>query len=203
MGRYTGPKCKPCRRIGESVCGTQKCAVLRRSFIPGQHGPTSRPRLSEYGTQLREKQKARHLYGVLERQFRNYYEQASRAAGNTGELLLQLLERRLDNAVYRAGFAETRRQARQMVGHGHFNVNGRRVDIPSYKVSIGDVIVLRDKSQKSALFNDSEKDRKTHQAPKWLKVDMTKSTVEVTSLPNQEDFEQNIAINLIVEYYSR
>ncbi len=145
----------------------------------------------------------RYLYGILERQFRNYYRQADSAAGNTGQLLQELLERRLDNMVYRAGYAQTRRQSRQLVTHGHFLVNGRRVDIPSYQLSVGDVVTLREKSQKSKYFTGNEKEAKAHRAPKWIKVDYPKNSIEVVSLPDQEDFEQNIAINLIVEYYSR
>ncbi len=203
MARYTGPKCKRCRRLGESVCGKEKCAILRRSFIPGQHGPNSRPRLSEYGTQLREKQKMRYMYGVLEKQFRGYYKQATNAAGNTGEILQRLLEQRLDNVVYRSGYGSTRAQARQLVTHGHFLVNGRRCDIPSFQVSVNDVITIREKSRKSSFFTENEKALQAHQVPKWLKVDRTKSEIITVSLPDKEDFEQNIAINLIVEYYSR
>lgn len=202
MGRYLGPKCKKCRRIGESVCGTAKCALLRRSAPPGIHG-AQRHRVSEYGLQLREKQKAKALFGILEKQFRNYYLKASARTGNTGELFLRLLEQRLDNVVYRAGFASTRRQARQLVSHGHFTVNGKRCDIPSRQVEGGDVIELREKSKKGAYIQSQVDAMKNHHAPKWLLVDNAQFKITVQSAPDMIDMELGIAINLIVEYYSR
>ncbi len=202
MGRYIGPKCKKCRRIGESVCGTAKCALLRRNTPPGIHG-AQRTRVSEYGLQLREKQKAKAIFGIMEKQFRNYYLKASARTGNTAELFLRLLEQRLDNVVYRAGFASTRRQARQLVSHGHFKVNGKRCDIPSRQVEGGDVIELRDKSKKGAYIQSQLDAMKNHHSPKWLLVDNKATTVTVQSTPDMMDMEQGIAINLIVEYYSR
>ncbi len=202
MARNLRPTCKTCRRIGESVCGKQKCAVIRRPFIPGQHGPKqgNRARLTEYGIQLREKQKAKALYGILEKQFSNYFKKASEASGNTASKFVELVETRLDNAVYRAGFADTRRQARQMVTHGHFLVNGRRCDIPSRAVRIGDVLELRPKSKTSNLFTERQVPETV--AP-WLSVDRSNWKATVTALPAQEDFEQSVAMNLIIEFYSR
>ncbi len=202
MARNLRPTCKSCRRIGESVCGKQKCAVIRRPFIPGQHGPKqgNRARLTEYGIQLREKQKAKAHYGILEKQFYNYFKQAAAASGNTSSHMIELLETRLDNAVYRAGFADTRRQARQMVTHGHFLVNGRRCDIPSRQVRVGDVIELRPKSKTSNLFTEKEV---PEAVASWLSVDRTNWKVTVSSMPTAEDFEQSVAMNLIIEFYSR
>lgn len=202
MGRYIGPRCKKCRRLGESVCGTQKCALTRRNTPPGMHGAQYK-RPSEYGLQLREKQKARALYGIQEKQFRNYYTAASKKQGNTSDTLIQLLESRLDNVVYRAGFAQTRRQARQLVSHGHFLVNGRRCDVPSMRVTVGDQIELRDKSKASPFFKETTPEMKSHVPPQWLTVDQKSTKVTVATLPGKEDFEQQIAINLIVEFYSR
>ncbi|MFH1426644.1 MAG: 30S ribosomal protein S4 [Candidatus Kerfeldbacteria bacterium] len=203
MGRNLEPKCKKCRRIGESVCGSAKCAVTRRSYIPGMHGPKYRPRVSEFGMQLREKQKAKYTYGVMERQFRGYYEKANKKAGNTGDILMQLLELRLDNVIYRAGYASTRRQSRQLVSHGHFLVNGRRCDIPSRHMKVGDVIELRTKSQGSEYFEQNKLEMKMHEPPKWLHVDKAANTVKVQALPAVDEVERNIAVNLIVEFYSR
>lgn len=203
MGRKREPRCKKCRRLGESVCGSAKCALTRRQYIPGVHGPKSRPRHSEYGTQLREKQKVKYLYGLMEKQFRNYYKSAIRKQGNTGEELMRMLEMRLDNAVYRAGYATTRRQARQLVSHGHFLVNGRRCDIPSRQLKVGDKIELREKSRKSDFFIQHEQETKMHEAPSWLHVDRGTHTITVQDKPIQEHFEQNIAVNLIIEFYSR
>lgn len=204
MARNLGPSCKVCRRLAESVCGKAKCAIIKRNYPPGQAGVRNpRPRLSQYAIQLREKQKAKAIYGLLERQFRNYYEQASKSKGNSGEMLLRLLETRLDNTVYRAGFAATRRQARQLVSHGHFEVNGRRCDIPSAHVRPGDVITLREKSQKGTYMNDRVPQMKMYEAPSWLQLDKKEMTVTVYQQPAQEHFEQNITVNLIIEYYSR
>lgn len=204
MGRNLQPTCKTCRRIGESVCGRAKCAVIRRSYAPGAAGArNTRRRLSQYGLQLREKQKAKALYGVLEKQFSNYYKKASGKAGNTGDVLLGLLETRLDNVVYRAGYATTRRQARQLVTHGHFLVNGTRCDIPSRQVKEGDVIELREKSQGSAYFQQNYASLESAEVPTWLAVDAKKNMITVSGQPQKEDFEQGIAVNLIVEFYSR
>ncbi len=204
MGKtILGSTCKTCRRIGESVCGKQKCALVRRPTAPGRPAGARPPRLTEYGIQLREKQKAKALFGVMEKQFRHYYEAASNKHGNTGQELLQLLEARLDNAVYRAGYAETRSQARQMVSHGHFTLNGRRVDIPSIEVKPGDVFEIREKSKKSPLFADLAKTLASHNVPKWLSIDKSTFVTSVQGTPDSEDVEQQITVNLIVEFYSR
>jgi small subunit ribosomal protein S4 len=202
MGRNLRPTCKTCRRLGESVCGKVNCAVKRRPYVPGQHGPKqgNRARLTEYGIQLREKQKAKAFYGLLEKQFSNYYKEASKAQGNTSDKFIELLEQRLDNVVYRAGFADTRRQARQMVTHGHFLVNGRRCDIPSRQVRVGDVIELRPKSKVSKLFTERQM---TDSQATWLHIDKSNHSVKVQGVPTKEDFEQSVAMNLIVEFYSR
>lgn len=203
MARNLKPRCKACRRIGESVCGSAKCALIRRHYAPGQHGLKRKSRLTEFGTQLREKQKAKAFYGVLERQFSNYYAQASKTVGNTSELLMQLLESRLDNVVYRSGFAQTRRQARQLVAHGHVLVNGGKCTIASRQVKASDVIALRPGIQKSKYGQDLNSVLKGHEAPQWLQVDKTKYTAQVLSLPKAADAEHSIAVNMIVEYYSR
>lgn len=204
MGRNLGPSCRRCRRLGESVCGKAKCAVIKRNYPPGQAGVrTGQKRLTQYGLQLREKQKAKWMYGILERQFRNYYKKASRKSGNTGELILQMLELRLDNVAYRAGFATTRSQARQLVTHGHFIVNGVRCDIPSRQVEVGDSIELRPKSQKSKYFEQNDSEMKMYEPASWLTVDRKNWKVTVDSIPQIKDFEPNIEIHLIVEFYSR
>lgn len=192
-----------CRRLGESVCGSAKCALTRRNYAPGQHGLMRRERLTEFGTQLREKQKAKALYGVLERQFRNYYRQASRTIGNTAELLLQFLESRLDNVVFRAGFAQTRRQARQLVSHGHILVNAKKCTIPSRLLKQGDVVEVQKKFQKSKYVEELLTTLKMYEVPHWLQVDKTRYTALVLSLPTTSDAEQSIAVSMIVEYYSR
>lgn len=203
MARNLKPRCKACRRIGESVCGSAKCALIRRHYAPGQHGLKRKPRLTEFGTQLREKQKAKALYGVLERQFSNYYAQASKTVGNTSELLLQLLETRLDNVVYRAGFAQTRRQARQLVSHSHVLVDDKKCTIPSRQVKIGNVISLRPGIQASKYGQDLGTRLKMYDAPQWLQLDKTRATAQMLALPAAVDAEQSIAVNMIVEYYSR
>ncbi|MBI2415080.1 MAG: 30S ribosomal protein S4 [Candidatus Kerfeldbacteria bacterium] len=203
MARNLKPRCKQCRRIGESICGSAKCALIRRNYAPGQHGLKRKPRLTEFGLQLREKQKAKIIYGILERQFRNYYRAASKQVGNTSEQLMQFLEGRLDNVVYRAGLAATRRQARQLVSHAHLLVNGVRCNIPSRQIKVGDIVTIRTQSSASKYFTDLANTIKMHQAPAWLEVDKTKYSIIVQNLPTAADAEQNIAVNLIVEYYSR
>lgn len=203
MGRYLGPKCKQCRRIGESVCGTQKCALLRRNFAPGMHGNKRRARLSGYGTQLREKQKAKNTYGILEKQFRNYFEKAKAKKGQTGEEMLLSLESRLDNIVYRSSLASTRRQARQLVSHAQFQVNGRSVNIPSYEVKEGDVITVKETKQKSAFWKEIAT-RKESEAvvPEWLNVDVSKLRITVAQQPTIVLIQSDLQMNLIVELYS-
>lgn len=182
-------------------CYTDKCAITKRGYAPGQHG-TGRRKLSNYGIQLREKQKAKRFYGVLESQFRRYFEIADKQAGITGENLLRLLESRLDNVVYRLGFASSRAEARQLVTHGHFRVNGRKVDIPSYLVSAGDIISVKERSKSSDKFRSLVENFKGN-VPEWLTVDMEKLEGTVLSLPSREDIDLPIAENLIVELYSR
>jgi small subunit ribosomal protein S4 len=205
MARKTGPKMKAARRIGQPIYFTAKEAktLARRGFAPGMHGQESGRRLSGYGLQLKEKQKAKLTYGVLERQFRKYFEQAFEAKGDTGELLLQSLERRLDNVVYRSGMATTRAQARQLVNHGHMHVNGTLVDIPSFKVRVGDVVSIRPQSQTKKYWEPIKKSMEQHEAPVWLQVDKEKVTAKVLALPTRQDIEHNIEPQLIVEFYSR
>ncbi|NLY42991.1 MAG: 30S ribosomal protein S4 [Clostridiaceae bacterium] len=208
MARYTGAVCRLCRREGQKLylkgerCYTDKCAVVRRNYAPGQHGQ-SRKKLSEYGIQLREKQKARRYYGVLESQFEKYFEMASKRKGITGENLLQILESRLDNVVYRLGFATSRAEARQLVRHGHFTVNGKKVNIPSYLVSPGEVIAIREKSRglekiKSILAQTDGKP-----VPKWLDLNRDTLEAKVVNLAAREDIDLPIQEHLIVEYYSK
>ncbi len=202
--RYTGPKARLCRRHRANLFGTSKYTKIleRRSGKPGMHGSKAAfGKVSEYGVQLNEKQKARVLFGIAEKQFRNYFKKASKSTGETGENLLRLLELRLDNVVYVSQFAVTRMQARQMVTHGHFKLNGRRVDIPSIIVRPGDKIELMDKMKKSHLYSGLEKLK--DYSPKWLKVDLKKIAIEVMSLPEKDDLEKCIDSQLIVEFYSR
>jgi small subunit ribosomal protein S4 len=207
MARYTGPICKNCRRFGMKLCSKPagKCAWERRKSAPGDKSTQQRRRrISEYGTQLREKQKARAIYGVLERQFRNYYRKATRLKGVTGDRLLQLLESRLDNVVYRLGFADSRRQSRQIVGHGHIQVNGKKVDIPSYQVKAGDRISWREQSKKTGLFEIVSNGMGANSViPSWLNVDSDKAVGEVVTLPKTSDVELTIDTRQIVEFYSR
>jgi small subunit ribosomal protein S4 len=206
MARDTSPQCKQCRREGQKLflkgerCFTEKCGVERRSYPPGDHG-RGRVRASEYRNQLREKQKARRFYGVLERQFRGYYEKASRQDGVTGENLLRLLERRLDNVLVRLGFAASRRQARQMIGHGHWLVNGRRVDIPSYQVRPDDVITIRSDSGVADVVRRATE--LTAAVPAWLQADHDALTAKVLRLPDRSEITSPVQEQLIVELYSK
>jgi small subunit ribosomal protein S4 len=199
--------CKICRREGVSLCGREKCAVKRRPFAPGVHGPAQarmRPRMSSYGLQLREKQKAKRLYGILERQFRKYFEHAIRKKGNTANFLVQMLEMRLDNVVYRLGFAATRRQARQFVGHGFVLVNGKPVNIPSYTVRVGDVISVKDnKREKGIVKQLQDRLAKSAETPRWVSLDAAALSGKVTAVPEGEDLRQVFDPRLIVEFYSR
>ena len=207
MARYTGPICKNCRRFGMKLCSKPagKCAWERRKSAPGDKSTQQRRRrISEYGTQLREKQKARAIYGVLERQFRNYYRKATRLEGVTGDRLLQLLESRLDNVVYRLGFADSRRQSRQIVSHGHIQVNGKKVNIPSYQVKAGDRISWREQSKKTGLFEIVSNGMGANSViPSWLNVDSDKAVGEVVTMPKISDVELSIDTRQIVEFYSR
>ena len=209
MARYTDPVCRLCRREGVKLylkgerCYTDKCAIDRRGYAPGQHGQGRNRRASEYGMQLREKQKARRIYGVLERQFEAYYEEAARRKGITGDTLLQLLESRLDNVVYRLGFAGSRPEARQLVKHGHFLVNGRRVDIPSYIVRVNDVISLREKSASSPKFKEVLEAAEGKTVVAWLSRDLENRLGKVLRVPVREEIDSPVTEQLIIEYYSR
>jgi small subunit ribosomal protein S4 len=201
MARYTGPTHKQCRRARQPLCQSKKCAVDKRPYPPGEHG-RGRIRESDYLIQLREKQKLRAMYGVLERQFRRYYKQAARQVGITGDNLLRILESRLDNVVYRAGLAQTRPQARQLVNHGHFQVNGAKVDIPSYQVRTGDVITLKERSHDLIIVQHSI-DTLDHALPEWLEVNADDRKIVVLDLPNRAQIDTPIQEQLIVELYSK
>lgn len=206
MARYTGPVCKLCRREGVKLylkgdrCYSDKCAIARRAYAPGQHGQ-SRKKLTNYGMQLREKQKAKRIYGVLESQFRKYYAEAERERGIAGENLLRILETRLDNAVFRLGLANSRSEARQLVRHSHFTVNGSKVNIPSAQIKVGDVIAVKDKSRQSNKFKAIAEVQTN--VPKWLTVDLDKMEGQVVALPQREDIEIPVNETLIVELYSK
>lgn len=207
MARYTGPVCRLCRREATKLflkgdrC-YEKCTLDRRGFVPGQHGQMRR-KTSEYGLQLREKQKARRIYGVLERQFRNYFEKADRMPGITGENLLCLLERRLDNVVYRLGFASSRSQARQMVRHGHFLLNGQKANIPSILVRPGDEITVRERSRESVLIKANMEAARHRTPPAWLELNLDELKGRVVSLPTREQIDVPVKEQLIVELYSK
>ncbi len=209
MGRYTDSVCRQCRREGEKLflkgdrCYSEKCAIERKPYIPGEHGRGRRQKPTEYGLQLREKQKTRRIYGILEKQFRNYFKKADRQQGITGENLLILLERRLDNVVFRLGFASSRKEARQLVNHGHFTLNGKKASIPSMMVKIGDIIQVKEKSKESPKFQEI-KDQATYKTPpEWLSVDVENLTGSVQAYPTREQIDTQIYEQLIVELYSR
>ncbi len=212
MARYTGPVCRLCRREGEKLflkgsrCMTPKCSFERRSYPPGQHGPQKRfrrGRASDYLLQLREKQKARRVYGILERQFHGYFSRAARQADMTGGNLLVLLERRLDNVIYRMGFAQSRAQARQIVTHGHIMVNGRKTNIPSALVKDGDTISIRPESLRRSYFKTLRQEYEDRQVPRWLSVNVQGLSGSVLFIPRREDIDVPLKEQLIVEYYSR
>ena len=207
MGRNLDPKCKQCRREGKKLflkgerCFGPKCAMVRKAYPPGQHGQNRKRGFSEYGIQLREKQKVRRIYGLMEKQFKKYFDEASRLKGDTGNIFLSILERRLDNVIYRLGFASSRNLARQLVSHGHFLVNGKKVDIPSYLVKEGDIITM--KNRKLAVFGDLENSLKNYQFPAWLLVDLKNMEGKVLSVPVRQEIDLAVDLQLIVEYYSR
>ncbi len=209
MARYKDAVCRLCRREGMKLflkgakCFTEKCPVEKRNFAPGQHGRDRKAKIVGYGLQLREKQKAKRIYFTQENQFRNYFEKAARAKGVTGEVLLQQLERRLDNIVFRMGFAVARRQARQLVRHGHVAVNGRKVNIPSFQVSVGDEITIRENSKKLPIL-ETAKDFASHQpTPSWLEINRDNFSGRLLSLPKREDINLPVNEQLIVELYSK
>ena len=207
MARYVGPVCRLCRREGMKLflkgerCYTEKCAIEKRNFPPGQHGKTRKQKLAGYGVQLREKQKVKRIYGVLEDQFRRYFEAADRTRGITGETLLQLLERRFDNVIYRLGLATSRPQARQLVRHGHFLINGKKVDIPSYSLRAGDVVTVKANSEKNVTIVHAMEEVKGRGVPAWLTFDGASG--KVMSLPTREQINLPVQEQLIVELYSK
>jgi small subunit ribosomal protein S4 len=210
MAVYHGPKCKLCRREGVRLylkgerCYSDKCAIEHRAYPPGEHGQGRRPRKeTQYGEQLREKQKARRIYGVFERQFRNYFLKAARRQGVTGEILLQMLETRLDNAVYRVGLAASRAAARQLIRHGHFQVNGRPVDIPSYPLKQGDVFEVLPDSKKVAAIKDTFENRRRTEDQPWLEIDEKTMRARVLQIPTREQIPVPVQEQLIVELYSK
>ena len=206
MARYTGAVCRQCRREGQKLflkgerCYSDKCAITRRAYAPGQHGQ-GRKKVSEYGTQLREKQKVRRYYGVLESQFAKYYEMAVKKQGVTGDNLMSIVESRLDNVVYRLGFAMSRPEARQLVRHGHFTVNGKKVNIPSYLVSVGDVIAIKENSMNSAKIKAILEANEKRAIVKWLELNGT--TAKVVGVADAEDIDLPVETHLIVELYSK
>jgi small subunit ribosomal protein S4 len=208
MARYTGADCKRCRRektklfLKGAKCDSPKCPIEIRPYPPGEHG-RNRPKESEYLLQIREKQKARRIYGILERQFHNYYEEATRKRGKTGEALLQILETRLDNVVYRAGFAKSRDMARQLVGHGHIQVNGRKVDIPSYRVTENDIVQVSAKSVEMTPFVVARAEAGERTVPAWLEVIPDKMRILVHALPVRAQIDTQVQEQLIVELYSK
>ncbi len=210
MARYTGPRCRLCRREGMKLflkgerCYTDKCPFERRSYPPGQHGPQQiRIKLSDYGVRLREKQKVKRIYGISEKQMRKYYEMATKMPGQAGHNLLQLLERRLDNVIYRLGFAVSRAQARQMVVHGWFKLNGRNVDIPSILVDVGDVIELKEKYRNNMHVQEALEAVARRGIPSWLELDRENFRGTVKALPTREDITMPIQESYIIEFYSR
>jgi len=208
MARYSGPLCRICRRQGEKLflkgdrCFTEKCGVERRKYPPGQHGQ-GRGKLSDYGIQLKEKQKARKSYGLVESQFRKYFHEAERQKGTTGEVLLQLLERRLDSTVFRMGFAVNKREARHLINHGHFKVNGRTISIPSYLVKVGDFIEVKEASRKIPAVADNISKIEHKGLPGWVEVDVAGFKGKVLHIPSMEEMQLPIQEQLIVELYSK
>lgn len=208
MAKYTGPACRQCRREGVKLfskgerCYTEKCALNRRNTAPGQHG-AARKKIGEYGLQLREKQKAKRYYGIQERQFRNYFAKADAKEGMTGENLLTMIERRYDNVVFRMGLGESRRDARQLVVHGHFCVNGKKADIPSMLLKVGDVISVREASRKSEKIKSLIANLDNRQAPAWIEVDKENVTAKIIALPKREDIDFPFEEQRIVELYSK
>lgn len=208
MARYTGPVCRLCRREGQKLflkgerCYTDKCAISRRSYAPGQHGQ-GRKKVSEYGLQLRAKQMTRRYYGVLEGQFRHYYEMAERKEGKTGEVLLSILETRLDSVIYRLGWASSRAEARQLVVHGHFLINGKKVDRPSYLTKPGEVVSIKDKSKQSPKLKAIIDANSSRPIPKWLEVNKENLEAKIIAVPTREDIDLSVEETLIVELYSK
>lgn len=209
MAKDLNPKCKQCRRAGEKLllkgdrCSSAKCAIVKRNFPPGFHGQKGKPRLTDYGQQLNEKQKARRQYNLMEKQFRLLFEKAKAQGGNTGDNFIKLLETRFDNVVYRIGLGESRNQARQMINHGHFMINGEKVNIPSFHVKTGDEIAIKVNKREAKLFKNMEDKLKKKEVPGWLNLDLKKLTAKVLHKPNVKEMRPNFNIQMIIEYYSR
>lgn len=209
MARNIDSKCKQCRRVGEKLflkgerCFSPKCAMVKRNYAPGFHGPKGRKRLSDYGLQLQEKQKAKKYYGLLEKQFRLIYEKASKKQGDAGKNFLKALEMRLDNVIFRLGLATSRAQARQLVNHGHFTVNGKKASIPSFSVKLGQVIKIKKGSQNSRYFKNLEAKLKKAERPSWLNFDASELSSKVLHEPKDTDLPQNLNVQMIIEYYSK
>lgn len=209
MGRNLDPKCKQCRRAGEKLflkgerCRTVKCAIVKRNFPPGFHGAKGRPRMTDYGVQLNEKQKAKRQYDLLEKQFRLMFDKAKKQTGNTSENFMKLLETRLDNAIYRIGWADSRSQAKQFITHGMFNINGRKVNIPSYSLSTGDVIKVKSNKQNFKIFANAKEKLSKTELPGWLGYDREKNEVKILSAPDTLSLKPNFSMQMIVEFYSR
>ncbi|MBI2638950.1 30S ribosomal protein S4 [Candidatus Peregrinibacteria bacterium] len=201
MGRYTGPICRLCRREGVKLCDKHKCASVRRNYPPGMHGKDSHGKKSDYAKQLREKQKARRIFGVSEKQIQRYYKKAVASMEESGTELIRQMEHRLDNAIFRCGFASTRRQARQLVAHGIFTLNGKRINIPSVPLKEGDSFTVRTKNKSMPLFEHFAQKKIT--PPKWLKIDVANLNGQVISKAQKEDLEGSIAPEMIIEFYSR
>ncbi len=203
MARYTGPRARICRRLDYPVFESAKFSSPRKNYAPGQHGPTQRKKLSNYGIQLREKQRIKYLYGVLEKQFRNYFKKAASKTGATGHNLLIFLESRLDNTIYRLGLAPTRNAARQLISHKHFMVNNKVVNIPSYLLSEGDTIQVRDKSKRFVIFQDSMRRIKGDNPTPWLTINKSKLSGEFNQIPDREQIPETVNEQLVVELYSK
>jgi len=209
MSKNLNPQCKQCRRAGEKLflkgerCNTAKCAIVKRNYPPGFHGPKGKPRLSDYGTQLYEKQKTKRMYCLLEKQFRLTFEKAKKQKGDSGKNLIKMLETRLDNTIFRLGLAASRSQARQLVNHGHFLVNDIKVNIPSYIVKAGDIIKVRDSSKRSKYFKEASGKVQKTETPSWLDFTKKDLAAKVLHVPTDEDIMMNVNTQIIVEYYSR
>jgi small subunit ribosomal protein S4 len=209
MARNLNARCAQCRREGEKLflkgdrCNTTKCAIIRRGYPPGVHGPKGKARLTGYGTQLREKQKAKRIYGILERQFNNYFKKAIKKKGDTSEFLLQLLEMRLDNVIYRLGLGKSRQQARQLVSHSLFVVNGKKVDIPSFQAKVGDIISIKPNAVKKKVFENLPQTIAKYEPPTWLSLDVAKLEGKVVRKPTKDDVKTPFDLKMIIEFYSR
>lgn len=209
MGRNLSPKCKQCRRIGEKMflkgerCTTPKCAFVKRDYAPGMHGNKQRRKLSNYGLQLQEKQKAKKEYRLMEKQFKLIFEKAQKQSGDAGNNFLKLLETRMDNAIYRLGFTSSRNQARELVSHGHFLVNDKKVDIPSYTLKAGDIVKIKEKSKKMKVFSSLAEKLKKSEIPGWLSLDISEMSGKILRLPAPNDIKTTINAQTIVEFYSR